>query len=76
MDETLIREYLAAYRAANPDKPEPSISYRYGWYDVTDGLPVGKYRKPQLIEMRDRLRRRAAESARARAAVSTTIHTD
>ena len=43
--EKFIEDYLKAFRAANPEEPEPKIWYRgYGWYGFRDDAPFDLHR--------------------------------
>lgn len=64
MDEQLINEYLAAFKAANPLVTQfPTFSYAAGWYTIhtTQGGSTKK-RAAQIIAMRDTLLRRVANT--------------
>ena len=59
-----LTDYIAAYLAANPERPEPTFDGpdRGGWYRLSTGRPpsyVTKVRKGALITMAERLRARA-----------------
>lgn len=52
----LIEEYLAAYRAHNPDREPPRIGYAKGWFTfVSSTFSRSKHRKAAVIRMRDTL---------------------
>lgn len=55
-DETIKREYLAAYAAANPEIPLPTIHREGGWWYVGRS----NYRKTAILAMTKRLRERVA----------------
>jgi hypothetical protein len=62
MDNQLISEYLAAFKAANPGVAQlPTFSYAAGWYTIhtTQGGSTKK-RAAQIIAMRDTLLKRVA----------------
>lgn len=65
MDEQLINEYLAAYKAANPQVTQlPTFSYAAGWYTIhTTQGGSSKKRAAQIIAMRDTLLKRVANTA-------------
>lgn len=55
MNEQLVQEYLAAFKAANPGKTLPALTYNRGWYRF--GEQPG-FRETRLVELRDNLLRR------------------
>jgi hypothetical protein len=60
MDDQLISEYLAAFKAANPGVSQlPTFSYAAGWYTIhTTQGGSSKKRAAQIIAMRDTLLKR------------------
>lgn len=68
--ETLRQGYLDAFRSANPNRPEPILTYEGGWFlhhhndvDLALNSLQGRYRAGELANMRDRLIERTAEKA-------------
>lgn len=53
----LIADYQAAF-AAEHHKPGPRITYEHGWFRFPQGY---RYRRSEVVKMRDRLRERTAE---------------
>lgn len=65
--EKLIAEYLDAFRAANTMSDPPAISYQRGWFTFkSPRMPETTYRRKQVVEMRDKLRQRAALTSPSR----------
>lgn len=61
--DTLIREYLEAYRARNTMNEPPDITYANGWFTLkTPRLYPRKYRRHAIEAMRDNLRRQTAQA--------------
>lgn len=64
MDRGLIREYISAFKAANPAGPEVEVSYSGGWYQIKANNLYRPLRKPDLERARDRLKQRAERNTR------------
>lgn len=59
--ERVAREYQAAYTAANGE-PAPGIVWQRGWFVITRSIGSSrKYRRTEIEEMRDELRRRVTK---------------
>jgi hypothetical protein len=64
--EKIIREYRAAYKAANGRAIPEGVSYEAGWFIFrgSDGYAFhGRKRSYEIIEMTTRLKERAARIA-------------
>jgi hypothetical protein len=74
----IITEYSAAFEAAN-GTPAPKINYVQGWFlflcDHGFGERVdARKRASEMLEMRERLLRRAAQKAQERHETAANVH--
>lgn len=61
--ERVAREYQAAYTAAN-EEAAPDLIWQRGWFVMTRGSGTSrKYRRAEIEEMRDELRRRVTSAS-------------
>lgn len=61
--DSIIRDYQAAYAAANRHTHAFPIIYRAGWFQFGRGGIVTRYRRKQVVEMIRVLRERVATPA-------------
>jgi hypothetical protein len=58
---TLIDEYIALFRKANPNTSAPTLTYEDGWFVfryAATGLTPDRVRRAELVRLADRLRER------------------